>query len=64
MDEHDAIDVARIKNGIEQFAATMNAVGAAFERAMADFVAKWPPERVIASVIEEHNRRMAEFHGR
>lgn len=35
-----------------------------WRRHMAEFARRWPPERVVASAIEEYNRRMAEINRR
>jgi hypothetical protein len=43
---------------------TLAAFAEALQRAMSDFAEEWPPERIVASAIAEHNRRMDEFNGR
>ena len=43
---------------------TLAAYGDAVQRAMADFAEKWPAERIVASAIEDLNKRMDEFNGK
>ena len=65
MDEQrNTVDTAGIQRGTEQFAATLNTIGAAYQRAKAEWAAKWPPERVLSSLLGEYGRRMAEFNRR
>jgi hypothetical protein len=48
----------------ERFDAILGRYAEQVCQALSEWAATWPPERIIATVIAEHNRRMDEFNRR
>jgi hypothetical protein len=57
-------EVAAAMSGLQKMAAQLTQFGEAMAAAMRKTAEDWPPERVLAAVVEEHNRRMAEINMR